>query len=57
MNQWIAVFRTGRHTESMVPDKEWTEADLHRIAEYDPPSQGGEQDEKNAILHVTAPSK
>ncbi len=34
---WIAVFKTGRHTDSNGNERQWTEADLDRIAAaYDP---------------------
>ncbi len=34
---WMAVFRTGRHTDSHGNEREWTEGDLDRIAAgYDP---------------------
>jgi hypothetical protein len=37
MDQWIQVFRTGKHTDSEGKEKEWTGEDLDRIvAKYDP---------------------
>ncbi|GAB4485990.1 MAG: hypothetical protein OHK006_13120 [Thermodesulfovibrionales bacterium] len=37
MKDWIAIFRTGRHTDSAGNKKDWTEQDLDRIVEtYDP---------------------
>jgi len=36
MNDWIQIFRTGRHTDSEGKERIWTEADLDRIvAKYD----------------------
>ncbi|MFZ5986918.1 MAG: hypothetical protein ACOYWZ_07325 [Bacillota bacterium] len=35
--KWFAVFKTGKHTDSAGNEKEWTEADLDKIANgYDP---------------------
>ncbi len=36
---WIAVFKTGRHTDSKGNEKTWTEGDLdNMVAQYDPKS-------------------
>jgi hypothetical protein len=35
--EWMAVFKTGTHTDSAGNEKTWTEADLdHMVASYDP---------------------
>jgi len=36
MKDWIAIFKTGVHTDSSGSTKEWTEQDLDKIAAYDP---------------------
>lgn len=37
MNDWIEIFRTGTHTDAGGNKREWTEADLNRMASsYDP---------------------
>ena len=37
MTNWIAIFRTGKHTDSAGNTKDWTEQDLDRIVNtYDP---------------------
>ncbi|MBI5056995.1 MAG: hypothetical protein HZB61_10315 [Nitrospirae bacterium] len=36
MNDWIPIFKTGTHTDSQGDTQTWTEADLDRIAQYNP---------------------
>lgn len=37
MNNWIAIFKSGKHTDSAGDTKDWTEQDLDRIVStYDP---------------------
>lgn len=36
LNEWMEVFKTGKHRDSAGNEREWTESDLDRIASYDP---------------------
>lgn len=42
LTDWIAIFKTGRHTDSAGNTRDWTEEDLDRIVESYDPARGHE---------------